>query len=211
MFDYSKAKRTLDLLLDNMHHRFEMATVYTAGLHKTKGLHFHANFYFFPDSPLPFYPSRMERDFRTALFAAWERLQAGTSVHEANKMETYKNPSYFLKNLREVQGCRRYKERRLCWWGRRNRKLIKQHSVPVSESAVDEECAKRWTGPRRDSVQIESNIPDSELIKTFWEKDFGEREATPAPPCNPVSDEWSAFEWEDNEADCERIDDMVFY
>jgi len=72
-WNYEKAKRTLNRLLDNLHHQFDMACVYTAGRHKSQGLHFHAAFYFFPDTQPPFFPSRMQCDFRAAVFSAWDR------------------------------------------------------------------------------------------------------------------------------------------
>jgi len=208
-WNYTKAKRTLDLLLDNLHHRFDMATVYTTGRHKKYGLHFHAGFYFFPDS-LPFYKSRMKRDFRTAVFSAWNDLQGGELEPVANEISTYKNPSYFLKNLREVQGCKQFKGSRVQWWGYRNAKLIKKNSVPVSELAVDDECAKRWSPLRRDSGLIKSIAPDSVFTTNLNDGGASELEPSRAPLDLPDDEEPSPFEFDNLDTDSEVTTEMAF-
>ena len=211
-WDYAKAKKTLNFLLDNLHQRFnDMACIYTTGRQGNGGLHFHAGFYFFPDSELPFFPSRMECDFRAAVFSAWNRLQGGSLVHEANKMTNRKDTSYFLKNLREVQGCRRYKGRRVRWWGYRNSKLIRQHSVPVSELAVDEECAKRRSPVRRDVEKAETSVSNSVFPSKPCDEAAMKLEAASTPLCVPVSEEWPSFDWADSDADCKWIDEMALF
>lgn len=105
----------------------EMAVAYIQERRKKDGtLHFHVCFLFFGADKLPYCPSRMRRDFRTAIFSRWNELNGGKSVHAANALQSHEfnqdTLQYFARAL--VVGNESTHRAETNWWGLFNKQVI---------------------------------------------------------------------------------------
>jgi hypothetical protein len=129
-FDLGAAKGRLSKLLDNIHHRFTVASLYVAGLHRSGAIHFHVVFLFF--SPVS---AEESEQFESAVWDAWNGLNMGKCHRNANEFRRadfhnrLKAIEYFLKDAP-------VEEKR--WWGSRNNALIRDNSRAVTRAEIDE-------------------------------------------------------------------------
>jgi len=81
---------------------------------------------------------------------------------------------------------------------------MRQHSVPVSELAVDIECAKRSSRFKNKGMKAHTSATESELTAqlpdALWRLD-----ANTTPLCATVSEEWQSFDWEDSDTESQAI------
>jgi hypothetical protein len=84
--------------------KYDLAAFYMTERRKKSEIHYHVIFCFFNSDNLPFAPSRMERDFRTASFQRWNSVNQGACIHDANALAPrrfdLKTIQYFVKTLR---------------------------------------------------------------------------------------------------------------
>lgn len=146
--DAKAAKRQLGLLLDNLHHRFEMATLYVQERHKKGGIHYHILFLFFDGGALPSPPSHLASTLRSAAFSAWNGQQGDRLVQKANRLFAWAfRPDYFVKQARlspAGDDGARYENR---WWGFRNLSLIKRSTSPVAPADIRAEYIRLFVRP----------------------------------------------------------------
>lgn len=129
------AKRLLNRLLDNIHHRFEVASVYIEGEHQNGAIHYHLLLFSFAKVS-----SGFERELRKALWQAWNGAQQLKLHPKANKFkrgdldfrDRAYTVTYFTKEITLADG----KAETLRWWGVRRRDLLKQHRKPVPPEVV---------------------------------------------------------------------------
>ena len=144
------AKTALKLLLDNLHHRFEMASLYVQELQRKGGIHYHVFFLFFDGAQLPSAPTHVERTLRSAVFSAWRAPQGFRVIQRANRLYPWTlKPDYLVKQTRIVPADKvtaRFDNR---WWGFRNRALIKCNSSVVSIADLDGEYVRLFLRPAR--------------------------------------------------------------
>ena len=93
-------------------------------------------FLFFDADKLPYCDSRMQRDFRTAIFSRWNALNGGKSVHDANKLEprefNRETVNYFARAL--VVDDKFTKRTETNWWGVFNKQpILNRSTVPTRQ------------------------------------------------------------------------------
>jgi hypothetical protein len=148
--DAKTAKRQLGLLLDNLHHRFDMASIYVEELQRKGGIHFHVLFLIFDGMALPDAPSHVERTLRSAVFNAWNTQQGGRLVQRANRLFAWQmKPDYFVKQARVLAFAMPKDRPEKRWWGCRNRTLIRENSFAVSPEVIRSEYTRLFLRPAR--------------------------------------------------------------
>jgi hypothetical protein len=116
--------------------KHEMAIAYVQERRLDRTLHFHVCFLFFDANKLPYCDSRMQRDFRTAIFSRWNALNGGKSVHDANKLEprefNRETVNYFARAL--VVDDKLTKRTETNWWGVFNKQpILNCSAVPTRQ------------------------------------------------------------------------------
>jgi hypothetical protein len=129
-FSEKVAKGLLDSLLSNLHHRYEMASLHVRHFHESGAIHYHVLFMFFDETPFP--PSRMNAEFGTKVFKAWNKLQGGGLLRCANRMKEHEHNldalQYLLRSVRVATE----PTKAIHWWSYRNDRLFRERGVPVS-------------------------------------------------------------------------------
>jgi hypothetical protein len=160
--------------------RHEFAALHVSETTKKQRVHFHVCFLFFDRENLPFFPSRMEQDFRADIFKRWNRINGEKSVHQGNKLESREfnmvTTAYCVKTF-EI---RRNKPKRpkILFWGIWGKKTLLRHTQPVAKQRLKEEFKRLFCKPRRRTVNLGSA---TDIPKRKWN---GE------PYRDPVHQEW---------------------
>jgi hypothetical protein len=155
--DFASGKEAVGKLLDNLHHRFEMASLYVAGRQKLGALHFHVlSFFYSPVSP------SAQACFKQAVWTAWQNLHAGACVRDANRFfrrdeflsDRLRTMGYFSKEVRLLEGR---------WWGVRNYKLVRKHSRAVTRTEIKQAVDHLF--PRRPLTGQRATVAESPTPK----------------------------------------------
>lgn len=132
----AEVKEPLNFLLDALHKRFQMATLYAIEKGKAKRLHVHLLFLFYGTSP--FKCKDWLAKFRPQVFNAWNKLNGGELSREANDatIPDKLDPTYFIKYVQTLPRGKKKCRELANWWGCRNKKLLIQHRVPVDQDRL---------------------------------------------------------------------------
>ena len=164
-------KEPLNLLLDSLHKRFQMASLYTIESGENERLHVHV-FFLFYDS-LPFDCEGWLEKFRPVVFKAWNKLNGGRLRKAANVVETHPelDSTYFIKYVETLPRDVKKGREKANWWGVRNKKLLNQHRVPVDQERLKEIMRKskapKYSKPRR----LKPNQPEDWMPQPLLEDD----------------------------------------
>jgi len=154
--DSVAAKKQLNLLLDNIHKRFEMGSLYVEERQKNGGFHYHVQFWFFDGCSIPCYPSLLERTLRAATFAAWEKQNGNTVSQCANPFYRRKPDLDYLIKEGVIEGGKgKLESGDTHWWGVRNRKLFEQNSRQISKEVIISEMKRLfWFNEHRGQLLV---------------------------------------------------------
>jgi hypothetical protein len=130
-----RAKNHLNRLLDNLHHRFSMISIYIEDLHDSGGIHFHLLLPLFGATP-----RSTESHLRSAIWDAWNEAHGNKLHRKANPLirrdiyfrDRNETIYYFTKTKLLLT----QKAPVMRWWGVRNRRLLRKHSKPVPRAKI---------------------------------------------------------------------------
>jgi hypothetical protein len=154
-------KSTLKRYADN-----EMAIFYKQEQRKKdNSIHYHVCFLFFNAENLPFYQSRMRRDFRTDIFARWKKCATKglfEPVHDANELNEHQ---YDLKSIEYFTNAvvvldKPTKRTATNWWGVFNKHHILNRSVQPTRQQRQKAFSQlfRQKGRARQAVPEPSRV-----------------------------------------------------
>lgn len=137
-----EAKDLLNRLRQNLSRRKKlqgMTAIYVRERQPKSGhIHFHVRLMFFGDS-LPFPRSLMVRELGKVVFAAWNALNGGRLNRRGTAMRERPHRAwYLLEKLELPQAGQTTARLETSWWGRWNRKVLRQHySKPSAQIVAD--------------------------------------------------------------------------
>lgn len=182
MADGKEAKRRLNLLLDNLSHRFpKMAVVYVEESQATGSLHFHVLFVFM-GADLPFPQAEMLNRMRPIVFSAWNALNSGKLVRAANVMKLRQpDIDYLIKEAKAIYGRGALRKGQTRWWGQRNTRELKANGVTVSNADVRQVMKESFPIPKlptshrmneRQMLQWKQAVMETDIGGDFqaWER-----------------------------------------
>ena len=177
-FDGLVAKKRIKRLLDNLHKRFQMASIYVMEAHQSGAWHFHVLFLFYPENDLPCAPSRLNIDFRRDILTAWQRLQTGKVNPKANETNEVGEISlgYLLKSVEIAKPSEKLPRARFRWWEAWNQELLRRHKQPL-----DKEAAKRdfpgWKPKAKRRRAGKTSVPREPYLRRDMLRERGHVEA----------------------------------
>lgn len=196
-FSEQRAKRLLDALLSNLHHRYEMASLHVRHYHRSGAIHYHVLFAFFDSVPFP--PSRMQAEFGTKVFNAWNRLQGGRLVRCANRMQEREHRLDALKYLLRRVRIDTEPTRANHWWTYRNDRLFRERGVRAS--LAERKRAFEYVMPHRPYKRRRSRAVVRPVIRDDWETVQESNEMRTAE----FETGWEALFDENSEPQSERV------
>lgn len=139
VYDPIEAKKLLNKLLDTLHKKIEMACIYVMERQANQSWHFHVLFYFFDTQKMPFFESRLVKDFGRYVYKKWNDLQLGVLHRSANQTKLVSQIfwPYFIKQI-SISGSSKKERDVFVWWGLRNKALIKANSQPIDRHSIKE-------------------------------------------------------------------------
>lgn len=148
----TEVKVPLYRLLDSVHKRFEMVSLYAIEWGKQKRLHAHVLFLFY--ETLPYNSKHWQKKFGSVVFKKWNQINGGALNRQANQMTRPKalDPTYFIKHIQTLPRSGRKNRAPANWWGVRNKKMLNQHRVPVDQGRL-KTIMLDHKGPRNSAVE----------------------------------------------------------
>ena len=90
-----------------------------------------------------FAPSKTEERLRTVIFRAWNRLNVGKLVRQANQLKICRPAlDYLVKEGRACRGKGKLSEGDSHWWGQRHGELLARYYTAPSKRTVAAEMVK---------------------------------------------------------------------
>ena len=153
--DRAFAKRCLKKWLDNIHARFEFASLWVEQRQRRGAIHFHVLLFPFQgDDPLN------ETEIRAAGFKAWQKAAGGTLSRKGNLLRVHpKDESPLEYVLREVQPFEDFPAESVTsrWWGFRKTVLARKHWVAPSKRKVSDFVSRMLDD--KTSANVVANFP----------------------------------------------------
>lgn len=171
-----EAKKPLNRLLDNLHKRYAMVSLYAVEWSQRDRLHIHVLFLFY-ESP-PYKGKHWLRRFSRVVYNAWNNLNQGELVRQANLTTVPKilDPTYFCKSVLVLKVGETKSRDGANWWGLRNREMLKRHAVPPDKEQIKNilETRKKYKAQiaadnKTDSIEWKSD-------PLFWNENENENE-----------------------------------
>lgn len=135
----AKVKIPLNRLLDSLHKKFQMVSLYAIEWGKEERLHVHILFLFYESRPSN--SVHWLKKFSRVVFKRWNEINGGGLVKKANL--TTRPPkgidaTYFIKEIRTLSRGLKKDRAPANWWGVRNKKMLNQHHGPVDQGKLKE-------------------------------------------------------------------------
>jgi hypothetical protein len=131
-----EVKKPLNTLLDTLHKRHSMVSLYAVEWSQKHRLHIHVLFLFY-ESP-PYNGKHWLNRFGREVFKAWNRLNQGELVRQANltTLPEILDPTYLCKSVRVLKVGETKSRDPANWWGLRNKEMLHRHAVPADKEQI---------------------------------------------------------------------------